>query len=112
MRGIAVVSRRREARDGTQQVMWVDAGAHLTRCGSCFKQGLEGGAKSLSEVGGQSVIRRVARMQSCCKSAFSGNEVDVTLHPPSQRLAGFMLARQDRCSVCAGVDLMSENAHD
>ena len=39
MRWIAVVSERTEARDGSQQVVRLDTGAHLARCGRGFEQG-------------------------------------------------------------------------
>ncbi len=112
MIGPYVVAGRAQAGNRSQQVVWLDSAPHFARCGRCFEQGLERGAESLLEVGWQGVVCRVAGVKSCRKSTFSGNKVNVTLHPSSQRLAGFMLGRQECSSVCAGVNLAAENGHD
>src|ERR1700736_2410267 len=51
--GSDVVNRRTEARDGSQQVVWLDTGTPVACCDRCFKQGFEGGLKSPLEIGGR-----------------------------------------------------------
>ncbi len=107
-----VGARGAEAGNRSQQVVGFDSAPHFAGCRRGFQQSLERGAQSVSEVGWQRVICRVARVKCSGEPAFSGNETDVTLHPSSQRLVGFMLGRQNSRRVCASVDLALENGHD
>jgi NAD(P)-dependent dehydrogenase (short-subunit alcohol dehydrogenase family) len=46
------------------------------------------------------------------ESALGRDEVHVTLHPSSQRLAWLVLGSQNRPSVCAGIDFTTEDGRD
>jgi len=101
MRGPNVVSRRTEADDRSQQVVWRDTGAHLASGGRRFKQCLKRGPESLVEVRGQGVEGWISRVERCGESAFSRDEVHVQLHPSSQRLTGLMRARAKTAAASA-----------
>jgi hypothetical protein len=51
-------------------------------------------------------------VQSRRQATLSRNEVDVTLQPSSQRLARFVLGRQKRGGICAGVNLAAKDGYD
>ena len=76
------------------------------------EQGSKGRPKSFFEVGRQSVVRRISRMQRSREAALGGDEGRVALHPLRQRLARPMLRRQRRRRLGAGVDLATEDSGD
>jgi hypothetical protein len=106
------VSVHAQARDRTQQLLGGDIGANLAGRYRRFQKCPKCGFQSLLEVRGQRVEGRVSGVEGLGESAFGRDEVHVTLHPSSQRIAWLVLGSQDRRSVCARIDFATEDGRD
>jgi NAD(P)-dependent dehydrogenase (short-subunit alcohol dehydrogenase family) len=112
MFGSLIVSVHAQARDRAQKIPRSDIGAHLAGSDRRLKKGPKCRFQSLLEIRGQGVEGRVSRVQRRGESALGRDEVHVTLHPSSQRLAWLVLGSQNRRGVCAGIDFTTEDGRD